>query len=57
MTRVEAARRREWNEQRFERLLARFEELDVEPVLLEDPEPETILERFLCWAEVRRRAA
>ncbi len=57
VTRAEAAKRRECNEQRFERLLARFEELDVEPVLLEDPEPETILERFLCWAELRRRAA
>ena len=57
VTRAEAATRRECNEQRFERLLARFEELDVEPVLLDDPEPETILERFLCWAEMRRRAA
>jgi uncharacterized protein (DUF58 family) len=57
LTRAEAAQRRRLNEERFDAILARFDQLDLEPVLLDEQEPDAILERFLCWAEVRRRAA
>ena len=57
LTRAESAERRRLNEDRFAQLLAGFDSLDLEPVFLEDANSDTILERFLCWAEVRRRAA
>jgi Protein of unknown function DUF58 len=57
LTRAEAAERRGLNEERFAQLLAGFDALDLEPVFVEDAGSDAILERFLCWAEVRRRAA
>jgi hypothetical protein len=57
LTRAEASERRRFNEERFAQLLTGLDELDLEPVFVEDASPDAILERFLCWAEVRRRAA
>jgi hypothetical protein len=57
LTRAETDERRRHNEERFDRLLAGFDELDLEAVLVEEADADTILEQFLCWAEVRRRAA
>jgi uncharacterized protein (DUF58 family) len=57
LTRAEATRRRGLNEARFAELLAHFDALDLEPILVEESQPDALLERFLCWAELRRRAA
>jgi uncharacterized protein (DUF58 family) len=59
LTAREAAARRRANEERFERLVETFRELDLEPVLVSSDDRAEILGAFLEWAEVRlaRRAA
>jgi hypothetical protein len=57
LTRTEVGERRRRNEERFDRLLAGFDELALEPVHVEEADADAILEQFLCWAEARRRAA
>ena len=55
LTAAEAAHRRDQNEKRLEKLLARFRRLDFDPFLLGTAEPETVDAAFLRWAERRRR--
>jgi uncharacterized protein (DUF58 family) len=56
MTRREARRRREANEERLRDLLALFARLGLDPVVLGTSEPDKILAAFLTWAERRRLA-
>jgi uncharacterized protein (DUF58 family) len=53
LSRTEAVDRRALNEERWELLLARFEELDLDPVLLTTSDPAAILDAFTLWAEQR----
>jgi uncharacterized protein (DUF58 family) len=55
LTAAETADRRDENENRLERLLARFRRLDFDPILLGASEPATVDASFLRWAERRRR--
>jgi len=55
LTAGEATSRREANEKRLERLLARFRRLDFDPILLGTAEPAAVDAAFLRWAERRRR--
>ncbi len=55
LTAAEAEHRRDQNEKRLEKLLARFRRLDFDPILLGTAEPETVDAAFLRWAERRRR--
>jgi uncharacterized protein (DUF58 family) len=54
LTRAEVAERRETNEHRFAGLLARFDALDLQPVLLSSDDPTDVLDAFLVWSEWRR---
>ena len=54
LTRREAARRRAENESRFASILARLEELGLEPVVVETSEPDAVHVALLAWAEGRR---
>jgi hypothetical protein len=54
LTRAEVAERRDTNELRFARLLARFDALDLQPVLLSSDDPAEVLDAFLVWSEWRR---
>ncbi|HWG55693.1 MAG TPA: DUF58 domain-containing protein [Gaiellaceae bacterium] len=53
LSRREVAARRAANEQRFASLLRTFEELGVEPVVLERHEREAVTAAFLAWADAR----
>jgi hypothetical protein len=57
LRRREAEARREANERRLERLLADFETLDLQPVLLSTSEPDDVLRAFLAWAAEREQVA
>ncbi len=54
LKRDEVAARRAANEARLRNLLAQFQELDLDPILVSSSEPATILAAFLEWAELRR---
>ena len=54
MSRRQAARRREANEQRLARLLVDFGALGVQPVVLGTSEPDDVDAAFLAWAEQSR---
>lgn len=56
LTRAEAAERRTENERRWARLLAVFQVLDVEPVVVGSNDTAAILAAFLSWAEQRQYA-
>ncbi|MDX6515730.1 MAG: hypothetical protein QOH73_1396 [Gaiellaceae bacterium] len=55
VSRREARAQRERNERRFAGLRWRFEQLRLDPVLLESAEPADVLAAFTSWAEARRR--
>jgi hypothetical protein len=57
LRRREVEARRESNERRLERLLADFESLDLQPVLLSTSEPDDVLRAFLAWAAEREQVA
>lgn len=61
LSRREARARRAAHEERFERLLDRFRRLRLDPVVVDDADPELVLRQFLAWAarrqRLRRRAA
>jgi uncharacterized protein (DUF58 family) len=59
LTRREAAARRAANEDRFQRLVQGFLELDIDPVFVTSHDRDEILASFLDWADARatRRAA
>jgi hypothetical protein len=54
LKRDEIAVRRSANEERIANLLSRFQELDLDPILVSSSEPSEILSSFLEWAELRR---
>jgi uncharacterized protein (DUF58 family) len=56
LTRAEARAERERREQAHAQLLALFEELALDPVLLESDDQALVRLAFLGWAEARRRA-
>ncbi len=53
LSRRQAARRRDANQQRLARLLAEFEALGLAPVLLGTGEPDRVDSAFIAWAERR----
>jgi uncharacterized protein (DUF58 family) len=53
LTRREAAARRQANEARFARLLALFDALDLQPVVLSGAGPAAVLDAFTAWGEWR----
>ena len=53
LSRREASARREANEARHGRLLERFEQLGLEPVVLERSDPAGVHATFIDWAERR----
>jgi uncharacterized protein (DUF58 family) len=55
LRRHEAAARREANERRFADIIARLEELGLEPVVLDAADPDAIYETLLLWADGRRK--
>jgi uncharacterized protein (DUF58 family) len=55
LTRREAAARRDANERRLAQLLADFESLDLQPVLLSTSDSDDILRAFLAWAAEREQ--
>jgi len=54
LSRRQAARRREANEERLAGLLADCESLGVQPVVLGTSEPDRVDAAFIAWAEERR---
>jgi uncharacterized protein DUF58 len=56
LTRRESARRRDENEARHASIVARLEDLGLEPVLLGTSDPDAVLEALLAWAAMRRSA-
>jgi uncharacterized protein (DUF58 family) len=52
-SRPDAEARREANERRFADLVARFEALDLEPVVLSSSDPGEVLWEFFGWGEAR----
>ena len=54
LTRREATRRRDENEARFTAIVARLEELGLEPVVLGTSDPDSVHDALLGWAEGRR---
>ena len=56
LTRRESARRRDENEARHASIVARVEDLGLEPVLLGTSDPDAVLEALLAWAGMRRSA-
>jgi uncharacterized protein (DUF58 family) len=55
LTRREAARRRDANEERQRRLLAEHAALGLDPVVLGTSEPDAIDRAFVAWAELRKQ--
>jgi uncharacterized protein (DUF58 family) len=53
LRRREAEERRAANEERLSRLLARFDALDLQPVLVSSSAADAMLETFLSWTEWR----
>jgi uncharacterized protein (DUF58 family) len=56
LTRSEARAERGRREQARARLLAGFASLGLDPVILEDSDPDSVLRMFFEWADRRRRA-
>jgi len=54
LRRKEAAARRAANEERLERLLKAFRELDLDPILVSSTDRSEILGSFLTWTDLRR---
>jgi hypothetical protein len=54
LSRREATRRRQGNEERLQRLLMELTSLDLEPVLIGTSDPYDIDRAFVEWAEMRR---
>src|SRR5919199_5509971 len=54
VSRREARERKARNEERWQRLLASFALLDLEPVILSTSDPGRILDEFTTWAEQRK---
>ena len=54
MSRRQADRRREANEQRLAGLLVDFASLGLQPVVLGTSEPDGVDAAFIAWAEQRR---
>jgi hypothetical protein len=54
LTRTEAAARRRANEERLAALLADFELLDLDPILVSTSDSTELLAVFLDWTELRR---
>lgn len=57
LTRAETRERRQANEARFRTLLARFDDLGVEAVVLASCDRGHVLEAFLSWADGRHQGA
>jgi hypothetical protein len=55
LTRRETRARQDAHEQRYAELVGRFRRAGMDPVELDEAEPETIHRAFLAWAERRRR--
>ena len=53
LSRAEAIERRRANEERWERLLATFAMLDLDPVVLDRADPASVLDAFVEWAQAR----
>jgi uncharacterized protein (DUF58 family) len=56
LSRAETRRLKQSNEQRYEELVRRFRADGMDPVTLDDPEPEQVHRAFLGWADRRARA-
>ena len=54
LTRAEVAAQRRANEERLASLLADFELLDLDPIVVSSSEPSELLTSFLDWTELRR---
>lgn len=54
--RRDALRRRDENQARFASIVARLEDLGLEPILLDTSDPDAVLEGLLAWAGGRRTA-
>jgi uncharacterized protein (DUF58 family) len=57
LSRRQAAKRNEANEQRFARVLADCEELGLQPIVLGTSEPDLVDAAFIAWAEQRGNSA
>jgi len=57
LSRREAQARRRRNEERFDALVSGLESLGLEPVVIASDDETAVLEAFLAWSELRRRAA
>jgi hypothetical protein len=57
LTAREAATQRRLNEERFERLVEGFRNVDLEPVVLSSSHGGAVLDAFLAWSDARRLAA
>jgi uncharacterized protein (DUF58 family) len=55
LTRREVSERRQAHEARFDRLVLRFRTAGMDPVTLEDADPDRVHEAFLGWAARRQR--
>lgn len=55
LTRGETRARREQHEQRFAGLIERFRRSGMDPVALDDPDPERVHRAFLAWSARRAR--
>jgi uncharacterized protein (DUF58 family) len=53
LTAREAAERRRANERRYEELLASFDSLGLEPIVLDDHAPAAVVSAFLDWSDGR----
>ena len=54
LKRREVERRRVENQERLKALVAGFEAVDVDPVLISTSDRDSILAAFLDWSELRR---
>jgi hypothetical protein len=57
LTRAEARRRQEANEARWAGIITALEDLGLEPVVADDPDPEAVYEALLFWADGRSHGA
>ncbi len=55
LSRRETRARKDDHERRYAELVARFRRAGMDPVVLDDADPESIHRAFLGWAERRRR--